>query len=208
MINIKYFLIYFALFIFLPFYASADIPNPDYYDKTCRPGEVEVICEVPGFAPDASQTNANDCDIYKNSNYYYLSQDVHSYGGDAKYCQINDNPVVNYGYYFIIFALAFVLEFIILMIAGYRDWRSFLAVLAANLVTVPLLQYVLIQDYRLPRFFAYSDIVIFEIGVIIIETIIIYLITRKNKFFLTLILVALANAVSAVLGSWIIKLLF
>lgn len=208
----KYLFFFFlALVFFLPVSAKADlIINRDYDLKHCQPGEVEVVCNLTGFAPNAAQTFAHDCDKYKNSNYYFLVSEEHSYGGVAKYCQINNNPFVKYGYYIIVFLLTFLLELVVLFICGFRAWRSILAIFIANLVTVPLFQYVisLPNFHFLPLLGGYANLIVLEVGVVIVESIIITLIAKKYNFFLTLLFVLIANAVSATLGTWLLGLIF
>lgn len=66
--------------------ASADVMNPDFLTKTCKPGETEVKCSYKSKDPFGSRTS-DGCKKYaSNSSYYYLVGHGSSFGGEEKYC--------------------------------------------------------------------------------------------------------------------------
>ncbi len=66
--------------------ASADLINPDFLTKTCKPGETEVTCSYKSKDPFGPRTS-DGCKKYaSDSSYYYLVGHGSSFGGEEKYC--------------------------------------------------------------------------------------------------------------------------
>lgn len=220
--SIKSFIIIFLFVIILfPVVAKADLINPEYRAAVCKPTEKMVTCSTPGFLSDmASNFQIHDCDKYKNANYYLLDKEGHSYGGQAKYCRTDSHPISAASYYVLIFFLTFALEYIVLFIVGFRNRKGLLAIFLANVVSVPLFQLAAANHsvryfiglfsipISVPLLSSSLALIPLEIGVIVIESLIIYFLAKAKGYWKTLLWVALANAVSAILGSWILTKIY
>ncbi|MCR4264514.1 MAG: hypothetical protein NUV98_07435 [Candidatus Roizmanbacteria bacterium] len=198
LMNIFLFLL---LFIFFPETASADLVNPEYYTKTCSPGEVEVECSYKSTQP-FGPTTYDECAKYKNDpDYRYLVEEGHSFGGSQKYCFKAVSPVAFFLYHVkTLLPLLFItllLEVPLFLLFVRKGRKALLAVLFANLVSVPLLYLITIF---LP-FSGYMLVIFLELLVVIFEALFIKRMLNEIMFKKLITYSFVANAVSAIFGS-------
>lgn len=71
----------------VPLSATADLINPEYQTKICKPGETEVIATYQSKTPFGPRTNDETARYAHNPEYYELAAEGHSFGGSIKYCR-------------------------------------------------------------------------------------------------------------------------
>ena len=195
------------LFIFLPKPASADLVNPEYYIKTCSPGEMEVQCRYESTQPFGPKTY-NECAKYENNpNYRFLVGEGHSFGGSQKYCFKAALTGDFIGYYIKVLLplllITLLLEIPIFLVFGFRGRRALFTVLSTNLISVPLFN---LATIFLP-FSGLVALIIMELIVVIFEAVFIKLMLKEIAFRRILIYSFVANAVSAILGYVILRII-
>ncbi len=68
-------------------HVSADVANPQFSTKKCKPGEKEVTATYSSDKPFGRRTHDETKKYANNPNYYELTAEGHSFGGTIKYCQ-------------------------------------------------------------------------------------------------------------------------
>lgn len=64
----------------------ADVLNPEWFEKQCNEGEIEVVCSYSSSTPFGPRTK-DECKKYENHpDYSYLTGHGSSFGGEEKYC--------------------------------------------------------------------------------------------------------------------------
>lgn len=102
--------------------------------------------------------------------------------------------------YLIIFALGnMVFETIILFVLGLRKRRQILSVLVANLISWPIFYFASESTKQ------FSVIILYELLVVLFETVFIYRLNREVKLSKLFIKIFIANLLSATLGSYLLK---
>ena len=197
----------FLIFIFFLKPASADSVNPEYFSKTCPPGEKEVQCIYKSTQPFGPKTY-NECARYENNpNYRFLVEDGHSFGGSQKYCFKAASTGDFIGYYIKVLLplllITLFLEIPIFLVFGFRSRRALFTVLSTNLISVPLFN---LATIFLP-FSGLVALIIMELIVVIFEAVFIKLMLKEIAFRRILIYSFVANAVSAILGYVILRII-
>jgi hypothetical protein len=76
---------------------SADMINPEFNTKHCKPGEKEITASYSSKEPFGPRTSDETKKYENNPNFYELSSHGSSFGGEVKYCQtgkdLNNNIV-------------------------------------------------------------------------------------------------------------------
>jgi hypothetical protein len=77
-----------TIFVFLlsVFQVSADLIDPTYFTKHCKPGEKEITCSYKSEKPFGPLTYDECIKFSNNPNYYALTGHRSSFGGESKYC--------------------------------------------------------------------------------------------------------------------------
>lgn len=65
----------------------ADVMNPEYLTKKCKPGETEVIAHYESEKPFGPTTYDETTKYENDPSYYYLVSHGSSFGGNVKYCK-------------------------------------------------------------------------------------------------------------------------
>jgi len=193
------------IFISFPKPASADSVNPEYFSKTCPPGEREVQCNYRSTQPFGPRTY-NECAKYENNpNYRFLVGEGHSFGGIEKYCfrPISTGSFIIHHLRVLLPLLltTFALEIPIFLVFGFRGRKSLFTLLSANLISVTLFYFTTLS------FSGYTLLILMELFVILFEAIFIKLILKDVGLRKILIYSFIANAVSAIFGSAILRVI-
>ncbi len=186
--------------IFLPKETFADIINPDYLTARCDPGELKVHCSYSSRGP------FDECAKYENNpNYRFLVGTGSTFGGSKIFCfkAVSTSAFITYHAKAILplLLITLCLETPLFLIFGFRSRKALLAILFANLISVPLFYTATVS---LP-FSGLIVLVIMELTVIVFEAILIKFMLKENRFKKIFIYSATANAVSAILGSALVS---
>lgn len=197
----------FLVLVLFPRIALADLVNPDYFTKTCAPGEIEFECDYRSNTPFGPKIY-DECTKYENNpNYTFLVGEGHSFGGSQKYCfkALSLGDSINYHITVLLplILITLLLEIPLFLIMISKNRKALLTVLFANLISIPLL-------YFATTFLPFSGLVmliVMELIVVIFEAIFIKLTLKELTFKKVLIYSFTANAVSAILGSIVLKII-
>ncbi len=187
--------------------AYADLINPEYYSKTCKPGEMEIQCSYKSTQPFGPKTY-NECAKYENNPAYkYLTGEGHSFGGRSKYCY-KATSIENYLVYHIrtllpLLLITLLLEIPLFLLMISKTRKGLLTVVLANLISVPLLY---IATVLLP-FTGFLLMLTMELTVIIFETLFIKFIYQDARFGKVLTYSFFANITSAIFGNVLLNLI-
>jgi hypothetical protein len=191
-------LILFLLFLVNASQVSADLMNPDWSKKTCKPGEIEVICNYRSEEPFGPRT-ADGCKKYKNdSDYYYLVGHGSSFGGEEKHCLkegLSGKLLFHHvGSFIPELAITLVIEVAIFFIVGFREQRKILSVVLANLISLPIAYFII-------RVLSFDSLFIIEALVVVFEAV--FIKSRHKEVRLAWLLAAsiLANLFSFLGGT-------
>lgn len=204
--------LFFLFFIFFLKPAYSDVISPEYFNKTCFPSEMEVECSYSSTQPFGDRTYDECAKYVNNPNYRYLVGAGHSLGGGInKYC-FKAVSTVDFIFYHIktllpILLITLLLEIPIFLVFGFKGRRALLAVLSANLISLPLL-------YLATIFIPYSvftvsvlTVLIMELLVVIFEAVFIKMILKEFSFKKILIYSFVANALSVILGGALLNII-
>lgn len=75
-----------SLLINIPKNVGADLMNPDFLTKKCKPGETEIVTSYRSATPFGPKTYDEGAKYENNSSYYYLTGHGSSFGGEDKWC--------------------------------------------------------------------------------------------------------------------------
>lgn len=202
-----YIFLFLLIFIFSPKTASADIINPDYYSKTCPPGEIEVQCSYKSDTPFGPRT-FDECKKYENNpNYKFLDANGHSFGGSQKFCfkavSTDDFIVYHLKTLLPLILITLLLEVSIFLIIISRSRKALFTALSANLISISLLY---LATIILP-FTGFTALIVMELIVVIVEAVFIKLMLKDISFRRIFVYSFVANAMSAFFGSWLLNII-
>ena len=194
------------LFIaFSPSQVKADVPNPDYFTAKCNAGEIEVECRWSRSSIDSPIKNG--CASYENDpSYRSLTGIGSTFGGSKRFCfkavSVSDSISHHVATLLPLLSITLLIELPIFFVLGVRNRKALLAVLAANLISVPLLY---LATILLPLT-GFTTLIVMELIVIIFEAVFIKTILKEIGIRKLLMYSFIANAVSAILGSVLLNI--
>ena len=75
---------------------SADLTNPEFASKHCKPGEKEITVAYSSKEPFGPRTSGETKKYENNPNYYELSSNGSSFGGEVKFCQTGGDTNIRF----------------------------------------------------------------------------------------------------------------
>ncbi len=201
-----------SLIIFLvpPRTASADMPAPEYWQKKCIPGQLQIECRYQSDVPFGPKKG--DCQRYENDpNYKLLVSTGSSFGGLAKYCLQSPSASSRLEHYLThyprkilpLLLVTLLLEIPTFALFGLRSKEALVNIFVANLVTVSVFYHFL----AITTLTGWWPVTLAEIFIALFEIVFLKLRLKKFSWGKVAAAAVLANFVSAYLGNMLTSIL-